>query len=629
MRWTGPLGLTFLVAIGCGSDKTEVGDAPITGEQTDDAGRKRDGGRDASATDGSTISKPKPDSGSTISKGATGEPDGTIEPIVIDGCKPGAPLRDEQITALKAGGAPGNARFTYPYDGTVFPRGMRGPLIQWDGSGLVDSVYVHIKSAAFEYHGCLVPSDLNEVQIPDDVWDQAGEKTYGKRDPYSIELTVGGIGGVQGPIKQTWTIARATIKGSLYYNSYSSPNGVIGGAVYRIAPKQDAVPFVAFECNGCHSLAANGTRMTTQTLGLGARAYDISTGQPQFKGAPNNNAFSAMYPDGSHYLVGSQVIDIARTNVASPFGVASKAGMFETDTGNSIAMTGIPVDTLMPSFSSDGSLLVFNDYAIGSAHGLAAMDYDAKSHSASNYRQIVKLDNNRPGWPFALPDNSAVVYVDTDSIDFSAYGAGVTGGAVSALAAPFSDLTIVDLETGKSTVLAKAMGFANAAAAAAGTTYLPFGQEELHKNYFPTVSPVAAGGYFWIFWDSLRHYGNKGLSRQLWGTAVDIQAYGEIVPANGLYGDDHSHPAFYVPGQTFGSGNHRAFTALDPCKEEGASCETGVDCCSGSCDLSKGSPGVCGKLTSCAMSDERCETKADCCNKSDSCIAHFCSPVFL
>jgi hypothetical protein len=619
-------GLTLFVALsGCSSDKTPV-ENDVDPIDARDGGRRPDGGRDAGNNRDSGRS-PGKDGGSGGGGGGMQEPDGTIEPVTIDDCTPGE-LTAAQIDALKAGGDPGDARFTYPYDGTVFPRGIQGPLVAWDKTDPSDAVYVHIKATAFEYHGCLKPTGANELQLPDEVWDTAGSKTYGKRDPFTVELTVASGGKVSGPFAQKWVIAQATIKGSVYYNSYSNVGATgIGGQVLRIPPKGKAEPFLAFECNGCHSLSANGTRMTSQTLGLGARTYELASGQPQLKTAPVNNAYSAMYPDGSHYLVGSQVIDIGRSNIASPFSVANKATMFETDTGQTLPMMGIPSDVLMPSFSPDGSLLVFNDYAIASAHGLAALDYDANGKRGTNYRELVKTDGlRRPGWPFALPDNNGVVYVETESLDFSAYGAGVIAAGVTAVAAPFSDLMIVDLETGTSTNLARANGFSDAQG---NDTYLPFGQEELHKNYFPTVSPVAAGGYFWVFWDSLRHYGNKGMSRQLWGTAIDIQHGGEITSGNGLYGDDHSHPAFYLPGQVFGTGNHRAFTALDPCKEDGASCESGVECCGGSCDTSNGTPGVCGKVTTCAKSDERCETKADCCSSTDSCIANYCAPVFL
>jgi hypothetical protein len=164
------------------------------------------------------------------------------------------------------------------------------------------------------------------------------------------------------------------------------------------------------------------------------------------------------------------------------------------------------------------------------------------------------------------------------------------------------------------------MGFRSPDDAQVEDTYLPFGAEELHHNYFPTVSPVAAGGYFWLFFDAMRHYGNQGMQRQLWGAAIDIAP-------DGTYSADPSHPAFYLPGQEFGTGNHRAFAALDPCKKDGDSCTTGIDCCGGFC-----TDGVCGvpEVPRCSETDEACTSDADCCppapgEPANSCIAGFCA----
>ena len=161
------------------------------------------------------------------------------------------------------------------------------------------------------------------------------------------------------------------------------------------------------------------------------------------------------------------------------------------------------------------------------------------------------------------------------------------------------------------------MGFASVADATANKTYLPFGAAELHQHYYPTVSPVAAGGFFWIFFDSVRHYGNQGLMRQLWGAALKISP-------DGKYASDPSNPAFYLPGQEFGTANHRAFTALDPCRTDGASCQSGVDCCGGFC-----TDGKCGpkKEPRCSRLDEACKTAADCCDPKHYCINGFCAQI--
>ena len=101
------------------------------------------------------------------------------------------------------------------------------------------------------------------------------------------------------------------------------------------------------------------------------------------------------------------------------------------------------------------------------------------------------------------------------------------------------------------------MGFASAMDVASGITYLPFGSSEAHQNYAPSVSPVASGGYAWVFFDSMRHYGNAAFLRAIWGAAIDVAP-------DGSYASDPSHPAFFLAGQQLGTGNFHAVAALDP-----------------------------------------------------------------
>jgi hypothetical protein len=356
-------------------------------------------------------------------------------------------------------------------------------------------------------------------------------------------------------------------------------------------------------------------------------------------------SFAALYPDGSKYLATSAAAAVGHDTIAQPAGAPGQAALYDTTSGQELPDTGIPTGALMPMFSPDGTRLAFNDFAIDNAHGLAVMDYDIHADKASNYRMLTHEDGAlRPGWPFFLPDSKGVVYVRSASADFSGDGAFIGAGMFGDLAGPFAPLTnlmvpgpeselyIADVASGTVTVLARAMGFDTPADAAAGKSYLPF-EDDLHSAYFPTVAPIAAGGYFWLFFDSIRHYGNLGLQRQLWGAAIDIHA-------DGTYTSDPSHPAFYLPGQEFGAGNHRAFAALDPCKRDGDSCTSGIDCCGGTCSLpaTKGefeeAVGTCSPppMNSCAKRDERCTTHADCCppepgQPANSCIAGFCAYI--
>src|SRR5437879_6564733 len=41
----------------------------------------------------------------------------------------------------------------YPYDKTVWPRGMLAPLMQWQTTHQVTAVYVHLKQKYFEFQG--------------------------------------------------------------------------------------------------------------------------------------------------------------------------------------------------------------------------------------------------------------------------------------------------------------------------------------------------------------------------------------------------------------------------------------------------------------------------------------------
>jgi hypothetical protein len=151
-----------------------------------------------------------------------------------------------------------------------------------------------------------------------------------------------------------------------------------------------------------------------------------------------------------------------------------------------------------------------------------------------------------------LPDARAVVFAEGDAADFS----GGSAGLVPVLIGPSTDISLVDAATHSVTTLFQAMGFRSMSEFTSGQTYLPGGAVDLHQNYYPTVSPIATGGYAWVFFDSIRSYGNQGVRRALWGTAVSISP-------DGVYASDPSHPAFYLPGQGT-TGNFRALAVLDP-----------------------------------------------------------------
>jgi hypothetical protein len=561
------------------------------------------------------------------SAGAAGTPAKATATFSMDACGAGNPagLSDAQIKALVAGGAMGKMRSLYPYDGTVFPRGMLAPTLMWDGAD-GKAVYVHIQAKRFDYRGCLATTGPQQLQLPQDIWQQAGEHSNGPSDPFAIELTVQGSSGPIGPIKQQVVIAQATLKGSIYYNSYS---GV--GAVYRIPPGGKVQPFLSGTgCYGCHTVSANGQRLMSSTGGGPGASYALTpTTQPNppVLAVAQGAAFSGISPDGTMYVESAHPAGAVRPQGTPADALTvNDAALHMTDTGAVIAGSDIPAGAMMPIFSPGGRMLAFNDFAEAGGRGLAVMDFDPTTHKASN-RRVVFTDttDTYPGWPFFLPDNKALVFARGVNSQFSGGGVGVFPGVVAG--GPRSDLYIVDIASGTSTLLAKAMGLATPQDT---TGYVPFGMEDLHSHYYPTVSPVAAGGYFWVFFDSIRHYGNQGVARQLWGAAI-------LIAADGVYKSDPSYPAFYVTGQDFMTGNHRAFTALDPCKQNGDTCTSGTDCCGGFCFVPQAPAefgleleGKCtADVPKCAKSNERCNADSDCCNKADKCLSGFCGQIIV
>lgn len=661
-------------AVGCGQDPRRAGaDDDRHGEDDEArAGPRKDAGARPAASDGQNASRR--DGGAARTPGvssdrspSTDEPNKPgAEPkqlVTIDECGSDNPagLKTADLELLKKGGNAGGLRLLYPYDATVFPRGLTAPLYMWDGAE-ASAVYLQIRSKYFSYDGCLKPSAPGQLQVPQSVWTMAGAQTLGPATPFTVALTTLSGGRVLGPIEQKLVIAQATIKGSIYYNSYDSklatggggappgnqggasfpglggvpglPGGFGGGAngaVLRIKPGKEAEFFTRQgSCTGCHSLSANGKRLIAMDVSGGGLAGLGGTGEngkvyqlepdtpanPQAASNAINAAFVGLYPDGSLY------VSTGATPAAAPqmgaFGVVP-AMLYETSTRMPIMDSNVPASAGMPTFSPDGSLLAFTDLATG-GRSVSIMNFDVRARRASEPRQVFSHSSKFVGWPFLLPDNGGVVVTVGDLNNFGGGGAYVAG---SRERGPASDLYLADTRTKKGALMSRAMGFDTAEDAAKNKTYLPFGEPELHQNYYPTVSPVAAGGYFWVFFDSIRHYGNKGMHRALWATAVRVLAGDETGTAS--YDRDLSSPAFYLPGQELEAGNHRAFTALDPCRDDGQSCEDGVDCCSGFC-----SDGRCGPpKDACSDTNESCKTDDDCCHEGDRCIAGFCGQVFL
>jgi hypothetical protein len=464
-------------------------------------------------------------------------------------------------------------------------------------------------------------------------------------------------------------------------------------------------------CISCHSVSFNGTTLVASYHDYSLQEfrvekYDVGMGtQPMASGNLTNANFGALTPDGKRILAmgnpqctaGADTFPRRPNNFPLVEG-AAVARMLDTTTGMDMNAAGLNKDFYMwmSEFSPNGDKVVFNHAKSDGMSGtdrsqLAVMDYDYATNTFANLKVIVSTANMNgvpkpsldyspapafggvlgcgadmcgadgnmctpndiipvigsipgipgdvaalpmgsctgpcyPAWPFFTPDGRAVIFSLISEPDFAQAFPGRDTPSLS-------ELWYVDLETLEVVRLDKA------------NTGLK--DPDKQSNYYPTVMPVAVGGYFWVFWTALREYGDKlagydpaapanaaldANQKRIWATAIQpkIDQKGEVKTQPGPL-TDPSFPGFYVDGQSE-SGNVRAFAALNPCLANGMTCSSGLDCCCGYCLTPDGQDkGMCScDVPKCAKINEKCKTTADCCpapqptDPAPMCLGGYC-----
>jgi hypothetical protein len=505
-------------------------------------------------------------------------------------------------------------KWAYPYDGTVFPKGINQSTLQWIGGNASDYYYIDVDGPTFQLEAyASAPNQQWDFTISD--WNQFLDSTSGL-----AELKVARWNGANASVlvDEHLTVANGSMRGTIYYAAYSASGGAQLGRVLRIQPGAtvyDDFLDAGATCTACHSVSANGG---TLIYNAGywppevSNSYDLKGQTMLFSGFLNPGpdggasqwAMAGLSADGT-------VLTENFTALRGPIGV--QLGGFNPATGNALSNTGITTPLGMPVFSPDNLLLVYVD---PTTNDLRAADWDPVNKVASNDRLLVASAANATAkqiqYPTVSPDHQWVVYGRGPSLG----SLGVPGDLYMTSVATPGEVELNTLN---------------------GTNY-PFaeGARDLHLNYEPTFAPVAAGGYFWLVFHSRRTYGNKQLNaayvepgvgvKQLW-----IAAFDQAPAAN----TDPSHAPFYLGGQDPTALNARGFWALKPCLPNGQSCQTGTDCCTGYCDEpGDGGEGgtadgglFCGQASGCSSDGSRCTTTADCCNATSgtTCINNVCS----
>ncbi len=422
-------------------------------------------------------------------------------------------------------------------------------------------------------------------------------------------------------------------------------------------------------CQGCHSVAAKGSTLLLEDSPSGGYdwSYDLTQMQPnagalQSNGAPPTSdavpdngiatmpapvdqyTWGAINPDGT-LLFSNAGAKWGMPNYGFEGSVQTPSVLFSLPSGNSLVgaaqiQTQLSVANqlyaTMPVFSPDGKHIAFNfwkggpgsDGKSGDQISLAVVDFDPNTHAFSNLHTIdtptqsTSCPNCSDVWPSYVPTSDALVFhrqIVADNYEEGGdscnphYGVGSYGPATEGAR---GELWWVDV----------ASKMAHRLDALDGAGYLPTGalehQDDTTLQYQPTVAPIASGGYAWIVFTSRRLYGNTAtlnpwdsntqgtggwktqpMTKKLWVAAIDL---------NAPPGTDPSHPGFYLPAQELMAGNMRGFWVLDPCEQNGTSCESGDECCSGHCDTGgDGGAQTCGNPTTCGGEGDTCSNDAD------------------
>jgi hypothetical protein len=502
--------------------------------------------------DGSGVFKTAAYAGKTTVRARVGSLVGTAEVnVVFKIDETIGTVTDDEKTKLNGGGSADATAFKwlYPYDKTVFPRGLLPPKLMFGGA-TPTAYFVKLTTKNVEYSGYYKADGPQPRVIVSNDWWTMVTRSAGTNDPVKIQVTKIDGDNVTGPIEETWNIAQGSLKGTVFYNTYNSKavraaNAV--GAVMRLRPGAPVEVFIGKKtvssiqadgttktdttssCTVCHSVAANGTALVAGlNWGDGNNPYDSAIFSISTSGEATQRystyegrqmPFGGLSFDGK-WLVGSASAYLrglsgsyysrlynAETGavVDDPFFGAGPAG---TDANQRKAVA--------PSFSPDSTKLAFGDReADASGHQISIMDVNL-SASPPTFTNKVQLAGNPSevvGWPSFLPDSHGVLYGSGTAYD--------TGGSTDTaqLRHYCGELQWVDTATKLAAPLDLLNGYGPGK-----QPYLPFAgvpdpdtangfdspcnTQDLHMNYEPTVLPVAVGGYYWVVFTSRRAYGN-------------------------------------------------------------------------------------------------------------------------
>jgi hypothetical protein len=624
-----------------------------------------------------------------------------ISVAILDTTTGPAPTGTGSSFSTTTGVAETDLKILYPYAQTVLPLGLPSPLLQWSSAtaatGANSAVKVSVRwpvggtgTPSFKW-SAIVPENMaifldpptNAVplaagkrrDILQAVWAAFEQSAKGQDAEVVVQRLVNGT--LRGEVASSIHFATNQLKGKVFYQSYGtnlvqnysttwSPQTYarsdrrFGAATLAIKVGQSyptaTAGFTSASdgpgCRVCHSASADGSALVTNNFpsDFVSSKFSNLSGTPTETLITGTNdgryAWPAVYKDGSFIFSNAGPL----RSTTAPGGLqggdngTQASALYSIPSGAALTSSGIPsgLKAALPSFSADGTHVVFNHYAggaiapvtgatptvTGDMRSIGMADFNASStpKAFSNFRRLVtqsssvcsaafgSIDPCTNVWPSFLPGNEGVVFekeifnngrvIGANHSDFGGTRSGCDDGSGAATCGNdgakaelwwvSTGLSTPSATTPTSTPTATRLNAANGLDSS-GTLTIPTGTSphtasiEPVLNYEPTLNPTATGGYYWVVFTSRRLYGNVATMNPWWSDPRFRKLGGELgattkklwvsaVKSSPVAGQDPSYPAFYLPGQELLAGNSRGYWVLDQCKSPSATRTTANEC---------------------------------------------------
>lgn len=375
------------------------------------------------------------------------------------------------VGAPQVGTAATTATWLYPYAATYFPLGLLPPALLYrysvagGGAVKVSLRYPTGQTATgADFNYSLIVKEANsisqsagvaantldpQVVVPSIAW-QAFEQTARGNNAELIVQRLPASGTLEQATTRPIHFVNGQLKGTVYYNSYSSPQGGDTGAVLSIAPGASS-PALAVQpggnCTVCHSLNVSGTRLITNGAGTPlnqSKRFDLTQGPASSPTVLNNYDLASPPSDvanvpGDRFTYGGPLTD--GTFYMTHGGVAggdqnfrappAVSNLYDVNAPNTIVpVTNWPNNVLAvtPRFSVDGTRLSFGFWggnAVGSLASVAAgtrlavVDFTcatppcgtgSSGFAVSNPRDLTPGLTHKAAWPSFSPSGDVVLY---------------------------------------------------------------------------------------------------------------------------------------------------------------------------------------------------------------------------